>query len=317
MHRFLASRAVGYSTGLLNYFFRGDIAMERDPDDPVTYLIHNRGDEELRGTFRLYYDDKDGNRTMVTEWSNQTIPARSSKAGFSFTQPTDPPPAGDWTDKFLLVFSGTMGEEAPEGVSPGAITSTIVADAPFVLFKGLRDDADQPNNSFMEFSFVIPDRYLQTFERKLSTVRLRLDGLEIPFRSTDAGACSGIYCETAFGQHIIGPGTGYSQEWMLTTTRENAFIVRDQYGNIIASGKGLDMINSLSDSTLCRSFTSNEFYLLTYQPGVFHEIELLIDGKLAFSFKVETNSQSQAILSDLKNARINAKRCGVEPKPAP
>ncbi len=317
MQRFLTSRAVAYSTGLLNYFFRGNIAMERDPDSPATYLIRNNGDEELKGKFRLYYDDKDGNRILVpTDWPDQTIPARSAKAGFTFTQPADPPPAAEWTDRFLLVFSGTMGDEAPEGVSPGAITSTIVKDTPFVLFSGFRDDADQPNNSFMEFHFVIPDRYLQTFQNQLSTVRLRLDGVEIPFKSTSAGNCSGIYCDTAFGQHIIGPGTGYSQEWMVTTTRENSFIVRDQYGTIIASGKGLDTINSLSDSTLCRSFTTNEFYVLTYEPGVPHEIELQIDGKLAFGFKVETNPQNQAILSNLKNARINAKRCGIEPKPA-
>ncbi len=56
----LLPRAVGHSTGLLNYFFRGEINMVNDPDISGQYIIENTANEYMNGTFTLYYDDIDG-----------------------------------------------------------------------------------------------------------------------------------------------------------------------------------------------------------------------------------------------------------------
>jgi hypothetical protein len=117
-HDLLVPRAVGYSAGLLNYFFRGKIDLVRDPADPVKYLIKNFGTEPLKGTFALYYDDETGNRHSVpgARWVDVSLAVESAGAdaqyAVSFTPPTDPAPkiAGE----YMLVFQGEMGEERPD-----------------------------------------------------------------------------------------------------------------------------------------------------------------------------------------------------------
>ena len=58
----LIPRSVGYSAGLLNYFFRGDIDMI--PDDAISsgYVIVNNTDENMSGIFELWYDNKNDQR---------------------------------------------------------------------------------------------------------------------------------------------------------------------------------------------------------------------------------------------------------------
>ncbi|MBM4255256.1 MAG: hypothetical protein FJ147_05100 [Deltaproteobacteria bacterium] len=59
---FLIPRAVGYSAGLINYFFRGKIHMAQDPFNPSQYRIENQGADLLKGVFTVYYDDTEGRR---------------------------------------------------------------------------------------------------------------------------------------------------------------------------------------------------------------------------------------------------------------
>ena len=49
----LIPRAVGYSAGLINYFFRGKLDFVPDTADPSKYVIKNLGKEEMSGTFTL------------------------------------------------------------------------------------------------------------------------------------------------------------------------------------------------------------------------------------------------------------------------
>ena len=78
MNSFVPKRAVGYSAGMINYFFRGNIDMIADPSQPGTYLIKNLGTEILSGTFALYYDDDEDFRKQVTSWNSQFQPAGRS-----------------------------------------------------------------------------------------------------------------------------------------------------------------------------------------------------------------------------------------------
>jgi hypothetical protein len=119
-HRFLLPRAVGYSAGLINYFFRGRIDLEREPGKPGLWRIRNLGPETMEGRFALYYDDKDGVRRAVdlpSRWASMSVGAKGAESDgdvikdLQFTPPASPPPANP--GEYMLVFSGTMGQEAP------------------------------------------------------------------------------------------------------------------------------------------------------------------------------------------------------------
>ncbi|MBI4824610.1 MAG: hypothetical protein HY805_10350 [Nitrospirae bacterium] len=102
----LVPRAVGYSAGLLNYFFRGEIDMKRAPN-PGWYIIKNLTSEPMSGTFELYYDDINNERHKIANWT-LNIPAYGSES-VSFQPPSAPEPKAE--GEYILVFSGTMGEE--------------------------------------------------------------------------------------------------------------------------------------------------------------------------------------------------------------
>jgi photosystem II stability/assembly factor-like uncharacterized protein len=132
-HQFLIKRAVAYSAGLINYFFRGKINMVPDSNNPGQHILKNEGTETLKGTFTLYYDDANGNRypavpdssnqNKATEWPTPTegLAAQQTMPLPSFPPPTNPPPAKE--GEYMLVFTGTMGEEQPVNGSVGAVAA--------------------------------------------------------------------------------------------------------------------------------------------------------------------------------------------------
>src|SRR3989338_8498507 len=115
----LLPRAVGYSAGLINYFFRGKIDLV---EDVSAYRIMNLSDEEMSGninSFKLFYDDINDNRyeiplSFVDESGNQytdpnttlTIPAQT-KSPFTIkllNMPSAP-------KRLILIFYGRLGNE--------------------------------------------------------------------------------------------------------------------------------------------------------------------------------------------------------------
>lgn len=112
----LIPRAVGYSAALINYFFRGDIDMIPDEANGSGYVIVNNTDEDMDGTFELWYDNKDDERHQV--WSDSMSIGKKSSGnnksrGINFTSPADAKDA----DTYLLVFKGRLGAE--EGAVAG------------------------------------------------------------------------------------------------------------------------------------------------------------------------------------------------------
>jgi alpha-tubulin suppressor-like RCC1 family protein len=139
-YEYLIPRAVAYSAGMINYFFRGKMDVENDETDPAKIRIVNLGPETMNGRFRLFYDAKDGNRYPVAV--DPTDPNRDysdpnawfltiaglDQAG-EYSTRSDAlafiPPANDGSpaspktvNQYMLVFSGNMGEER---VGPGMI----------------------------------------------------------------------------------------------------------------------------------------------------------------------------------------------------
>ena len=114
-HQFLIPQALGYSVGMLNYFFRG--SMDASLDTNGNIIIQNTSTEDMNGTFWLYYDDANDIRRPVL-LSN--CPIQNCGRGLSITHgqtgslglltpPTSPPPKEP--GKYILVFEGKLGQE--------------------------------------------------------------------------------------------------------------------------------------------------------------------------------------------------------------
>ena len=104
----LIPKAVGYSAGLLNYFFRGELEVVQNSNSN-SITITNNSSEDMDGTFTLYYDASDDTRKSVSDGSwSLVLEAGSTSNELNFTEPED---LGE--DKpYILVFEGTLGSES-------------------------------------------------------------------------------------------------------------------------------------------------------------------------------------------------------------
>ncbi len=138
----LLPRAVGYSAGLINYFFRGKIDMVEDVSG---YRIMNLSDEEMKGnisSFKLFYDDINDNRyeiplSFFDEYGNQyidpntilTIPAQT-KSPFTvklLTMPSAP-------KRFILIFYGRLGNE------DNAVIGRVLSSGNYLVIMAVNHD---------------------------------------------------------------------------------------------------------------------------------------------------------------------------------
>jgi hypothetical protein len=108
----LLPRAVGYSAGLLNYFFRGSMTAQGGPSGFTisNNTMNGTTPESMNGSFALYYDDQNGNRNPVqgASWS-LSIASGATSSQLTFTAPTNLAPAK--SGQYILVFQGTLGAE--------------------------------------------------------------------------------------------------------------------------------------------------------------------------------------------------------------
>ena len=118
----LLPRAVGYGAALLDYFFRGRLDVDLvDDDDGLRLVGTNRSTDALDGgTLTLYADGDDGLRRPASE------SIAVGRAG-----PGDPLPAVPVTgpagaERFVAVYTGTLGEERPAGAFPGAVIGKVL-----------------------------------------------------------------------------------------------------------------------------------------------------------------------------------------------
>lgn len=141
----LVPRAVGYSAGLLNYFFRGQIRLVSDANNPGQYIIQNNSEENMRGIFSLYYDDVRGNRNIIKQnlgYGLMSIDAKMASDPVTFDMPSD----GKEPGKFILVFQGTIGSES--GAVAGYITTRILEITPPSQFIYSMVDANEATPQF-------------------------------------------------------------------------------------------------------------------------------------------------------------------------
>jgi hypothetical protein len=123
----LVPRAVGYSAGLLNYFFRSnfDFTVDVSSVDPSKRLLTisippEVSAETMDGTFTLYAEDGNGLRSLVSGASITTTLFRGALAQTVFT-----PVAG--VRAYVIVFRGKLGNEQ------GAVTGKVRPMGPLVF----------------------------------------------------------------------------------------------------------------------------------------------------------------------------------------
>ncbi len=123
--RLLWPRAVGYSIGLLDYFFRGklDLALSQDPDDGSIIHLEGKNDSSEKldgGTLELYADDSQGNRNPLMPLESTII---SAEPGQEISVPYRLPASAE---SFIAVYKGKLGNETPNGDFPGAVIGKVV-----------------------------------------------------------------------------------------------------------------------------------------------------------------------------------------------
>ncbi len=131
----LLPRAVGYSAGLLDYFFRGKINIIQISKD--TFQIVNASDEDIEGnlnSFKLYYDDIADNRYEIplafldssgNQYTDQnTVLLIPKQTTGSFTVKLLSTPTAPNTGQYMLVFKGRIGNE---GIAPYDMQYAVAA----------------------------------------------------------------------------------------------------------------------------------------------------------------------------------------------
>lgn len=115
-HSILIPKAIEYSAGILDYFFRGrleKVVWWDTSAQKYRILITNKSGQDFKGgTFTLYRDDAAGNRSPVPltlNWSGTSTLANDASIEASFSAP----PAG--STKHILVYKGAIGTD---GVNP-------------------------------------------------------------------------------------------------------------------------------------------------------------------------------------------------------
>ncbi|HET6514717.1 MAG TPA: hypothetical protein VFG09_06105 [Thermodesulfovibrionales bacterium] len=139
----LIPRAVGYSAGLLNYFFRGDIRLSYETGVTPGYVITNYSGEKMEGRFMLYYDNSAETRNPIWVGDGLLEAKTGDKANtFDFIPPSDAREPG----KYILVFKGKMGNE--DGAVAGYVFSRTLEITPPDQFVYAMADADPSDPYF-------------------------------------------------------------------------------------------------------------------------------------------------------------------------
>ena len=123
-HEVMLPKAIAYSAGCLDYFFRGKLGVLvwRKPGEHVFKLAvsNTSGGPLVGGKFELYWDDAAGNRTKIKEWPNALLPSWNTgdPATHVYSIAAFDKPPGLAARSFLVVYQGTINATATAPADP-------------------------------------------------------------------------------------------------------------------------------------------------------------------------------------------------------
>ncbi len=139
----LIHRAVGYSAGLLNYFFRGDIKLGYETSGTPGYVIINNTGEKMEGDFVIFYDRAGDERVPLWVGRGTLEATIGDKTNtFDFNHPNNAKEPG----KYIVVFKGKMGNE--DGAVAGYVLQRLLEITPPDQFVYSMVDANQSDPYF-------------------------------------------------------------------------------------------------------------------------------------------------------------------------
>ena len=234
----LIPRAIGYSAGLLNYFFRGEIEFDILNTDTIT--ITNNSSEDMDGIFTLYYDAADGKRKPVSNgsWTLPPLQAGETSNELSFTEPIDIAEGKE----YIIVFEGTLGKES--NVVVGKIWECILFElvGQFVGVGGGDGQVSNPNYINTDSSFIyVSDRHNHRVQL------FNYQGIfQDKFGSTGAGPGQFLYPEGIdVDDNFIYVADVYGRVQIFNKTSPFSFIA--QFGTDVPSPPGPGEFTNISD----------------------------------------------------------------------
>lgn len=164
---FLIPRAISYSAGLINYFFRGRVevkGVQYLAGDKIILTVKNITSEKnpgnapfsfIDGDFTLYYDDAEGNRYPLPPHDVDTEFKDESEISLQFKLPANID-AIDTSRPFTLVFDGRIGApDLDQNEWERGIAAKVFHPYPLIAFnvEGYAGGAPVPNiiNTYRSF----------------------------------------------------------------------------------------------------------------------------------------------------------------------
>ncbi len=185
-------RTIDYATGLLNYFFRGKLEIEPNCLDcnTVTFVIRNISDnsgvaQALKGgTFELYWDDRDGNRSEVNDFAVAGWTAGSELGYDQQVTGTFSRPDSNELEMYTVVYKGAISENPaqPDYSDANAIAvGTLLAGYPIIVWG--RDNEGQVSN--------VPEGndFVDVAAGKYHALAIRSSGSLVAWGWNDDGQC--------------------------------------------------------------------------------------------------------------------------------
>lgn len=148
-YKVLFPRAVAFSTGLIEHFFRGRLDLSKGATIK-DWTIKNTGTQEMEGTVLVYSEDGNGVRTPISGAQTYRTLAPGASAGMNFAVP-----AG--TKKLIAAFRGRIGAEGNAQVPDWSAVAGKVVDyeEPEIVVAGW---CRQPDYFYNDRGFVWSSR---------------------------------------------------------------------------------------------------------------------------------------------------------------
>ena len=188
-HSILIPKAIEYSAGLLDYFFRGtmDVGLNLDTNvGPYTVTNLNTSGQDFYGGAFYLFGETDGIRNLIvsSSWSGYTL----SNGGSMTMTFTDPPPPGT---RFISVYQGTIGMANGTALDPVETNIAIAVGRPWIE-KPKTYDSYQPSTNDVGSTITT---YLESDDFAFTPTAGNYEVLINYAKFDDTGTIGGVSCQ--------------------------------------------------------------------------------------------------------------------------